>query len=130
MAVLVASLALEVGQLVYSMVPSFLPSPDTTKISIAIGHSDTDNTLGGNAPYVTLYDNNGDLIGDYEPKRNKVWEAGQTSKWAIDTRFRDSESSRELHGREKTNHFFVSRCSCLCFDSLMWTFQSKAAMAV
>lgn len=87
MAFLVASLALEVGQLVFSMVPSLTPSPDTTKISIAIGHSDTDDTLGGNAPYVTLWENNGDLIGDYEPKRNKVWAAGQTSKWATDTHF-------------------------------------------
>lgn len=84
---LIASLALDVGQLIYSMVPSLIPAPDTTKISISVGHSDEDDTLGGNAPYVALYDDDGLFIGYYKPNRKKVWGAGSTSKQATNAHF-------------------------------------------
>lgn len=84
---LIASLALDVGQLIYSMVPSLVPAPDITRISIAVGHSDEDDTLGGNAPYVALYDDDGLFIGYYKPNRKKIWEAGTTSKPATDAHF-------------------------------------------
>lgn len=84
---LIATLALDVGQLIYSMVPSLTPTPDSTTISISVGHSDSDNTLGGNAPFVALYDDDGLFIGYYKPDRNKIWEGGTTSKQATDAHF-------------------------------------------
>lgn len=84
---LIATLALDVGQLIYSMVPSLVPTPDSTRIIISVGHSDEDDTLGGNAPYVALYDDDGLFIGYHKPNRKKVWDAGSTSKQATEAHF-------------------------------------------
>lgn len=77
----VAMLVLEAGQLLYTSVTSLIPKPDVTRVNIIVGNSDTDNSLGGNAPYIALYDNGGKLMGFHEPKnRNKLWDQGKTSK--------------------------------------------------
>lgn len=74
-------LVLEAGQLLYTTVTSLTPKPDVTRVNIIVGNSDTDTSLGGNAPYVALYDNGGKLMGIHEPgNRNKIWDQGKTSK--------------------------------------------------
>lgn len=77
----VAMLMLEAGQLIYTMASSLTPKPDVTRVNIIVGSSDTDDSLGGNAPYVTLYDNGGKFMGFHQPPdRKKVWGQGKTSK--------------------------------------------------
>lgn len=49
MAALATSLFLDAGQLIAQVVTAVAPQPDVTKVNILVGHSDTDNTLGGNA---------------------------------------------------------------------------------
>ena len=77
----VAMLLLDAGQLIYTMTTALTPKPDITKVNILVGSSDTDDMLGGSAPYVALYDNKGKWMGYHEPKeRKKVWGQGTTSK--------------------------------------------------
>lgn len=77
-------LLFDAGQLVFSLTSALTPKPDITKVNALVGSSDTDDTLGGNAPHVALYDNHGKWMGTHEPKkRSKVWEEGTTSKPVI-----------------------------------------------
>lgn len=73
--------ALEGAQLITTMITGLMPQPDQTKVQIIVGSSDTDDTLGDNAPYVALYDNKGRWMGTHQPKdRNKVWGQGKINK--------------------------------------------------
>lgn len=81
MAALATSLFLDAGQLIAQVVTAVAPQPDVTKVNILVGHSDTDNTLGGNAPYVSIYDNFGTWMGTHQPgERKKIWDQGSTGK--------------------------------------------------
>lgn len=77
----IASLVLDAGQLIATMVPALAPQPDVTKVQILVGQSNSGGSLSGNSPYVTIFDNLGNWMGTHKPKnRNKVWDEGSTSK--------------------------------------------------
>lgn len=80
MAVAVATLVIDAGMFMADFITAIIPTKDTTKVQITIGHSDTTSNLGGNAPWVALYDNYGMWMGFGFPKRDKTWEMGSVSK--------------------------------------------------